>query len=91
MATKTWRGKDGENILITELDNHHLINAYKFSIRSICNKIGDLENVQDAFDDGHLEEDEKDFQHNRIRIDMLDLIDQKDALRIECDKRGIVL
>jgi len=87
----TWKNKDGSEILITDLDNHHLLNAYKFSIRMICERVGDMDNAMGANEDGHIDDQEMDFFENRNRVDLLDIIAQKDALKAECRARGIEL
>ena len=89
MPVTTWKNKDGSEILITDLDNHHLLNAYKFSIRMICERVADMDSGENAHEDGYLSTEEKEFYYNRNRLDILDFIEQKIALRKECDVRGI--
>jgi hypothetical protein len=86
---KTWNNRDGSSILIADMDNRHLINSYRYIVRMICCKVRDVDSCDAALEDGNITDEEHAFYNERSRRDLLDFLEQKDAVAAEVARRGL--
>lgn len=86
---EVWFDRDGKPHPIAGLEEAHLVAAYRYCIRSICRKAGELEGCGYALEDERINAREHDAAARIIKQDLLGLERDLNNLRQEVHKRGL--
>lgn len=84
-----WFDRDGKHHAIAGLEEAHLVAAYRYVIRSICRKAGELEGAGYALEDGRINALEHDASARIIKQDLLGFERDLNNLRREVERRGL--
>jgi hypothetical protein len=87
--SEIWFDRDGKPHPIAGLEEAHLVAAYRYCIRSICRKAGELEGCGYALEDERINAREHDAAARIIKQDLLGLERDLNNLRREVERRGL--
>lgn len=86
---EVWFDRDGKPHAIAGLEEAHLVAAYRYIIRSICRKAGELEGCGYALEDERINAQEHDAAARIIKQDLLGFERDLNNLRREVERRGL--
>lgn len=89
--SEIWFDRDGKPHPIATMEEAHLLASYRFVIRTICRKAGELEAAGYALEDGRINGREHAAATRIIKQDLLGMERDLGNLRREIERRGLVV